>query len=64
MYFDEPGEAFDRPPGREIWPVIAVTAAFTLLFFVYTGPLLDGAASAAAALLPEAVDTVWDAAQR
>ena len=64
MYFDEPGEVFDRPPGREIWSVIAVTAAFTLLFFVYTGPLLDGAASAAAALLPEAVDTVWDAAQR
>ncbi len=64
MYFDEPGEAFDRPTGREIWSVIAVTAAFTLLFFAYTGPLLDGAASAAAALLPEAVDTVWDAAQR
>ena len=64
MYFDEPGEAFDSPPGREIWPVIAATAAFTLLFFVWSGPLLDSATAAATALLPEAADTAWNAAQR
>ena len=64
MYFDEPGEAFDSPPGREIWPVIAATAAFTLLFFVWSGPLLDSAAAAAVALLPEAADTAWNATQR
>jgi len=50
MYFDEPGDAFDRPVGRELTWVIGLTAAFTLFFFVYTGPVLDGAAAASRSL--------------
>ena len=51
MFFDEPADAFDRPMGGEIASVVWVTAFFTLLFFVYTGPLLAGADAAAQALV-------------
>jgi len=51
MYFDEPADSFDRPIGRELSWVIGITAAFTLLFFVYTGPVLDGADAAARSLV-------------
>ena len=50
MYFDEAGDAFDRPVGRELSWVIGLAAAFTLLFFVYTGPILDGADAASRSL--------------
>ncbi|MDA1071827.1 MAG: NADH-quinone oxidoreductase subunit NuoN [Proteobacteria bacterium] len=50
MYFDEPGDAFDRPVGRELSWVVGLSAAFTLLFFVYTDPVLDGAAAASQSL--------------
>ena len=50
MYFDEAGDAFDRPVGRELSWVIGIAAAFTLLFFVYTGPVLDGADAASRSL--------------
>jgi NADH-quinone oxidoreductase subunit N len=57
MYFDEPAERFDKPAGREISAVVLVTAVFTALFFIYTGPLLDGADAAANSLVvpPNAV---------
>ena len=52
MYFDDPVDELDKPIGREVWPVIGVTAAVTLLFFVYSGPLIDGTLAAAASLVP------------
>lgn len=64
MYFDEPVDGFDRPLGRELWFAIALTAAVTLLFFVYTGPLLDGAEAAALALAPDGFDGAWAAPVR
>jgi len=51
MYFDEPAEDLDPPVGREVWPVIVVTAAVTLLFFVYSGPLIDSTQAAADSLV-------------
>ena len=50
MYFDEPAEAFDKPIGREMSLILTATAVVILLFFVFPGPLLDGAEVAAAAL--------------
>ncbi len=52
MYFDEAGDPFDRPMGRELSLVLAGTGLFTLLFFVYPAPLLSAAQAAAAALMP------------
>ena len=50
MYFDEPGEAFDRPIGPDMTVILTVTAVFTLFFFVFPEPLIGNAAAAAAAL--------------
>ncbi|HLF58511.1 MAG TPA: NADH-quinone oxidoreductase subunit NuoN, partial [Alphaproteobacteria bacterium] len=50
MYFDEPKDALARPINRELAWVIAATGFFTLLFFVYPGPVLTRAGAAAAAL--------------
>ena len=50
MYFDDPVETFDRPLGREMSAILTATAVAILLFFVFPGPLLDGAEAAAAAL--------------
>ncbi|MEM7123346.1 MAG: NADH-quinone oxidoreductase subunit NuoN [Pseudomonadota bacterium] len=58
MYFDDPAEKFDSPAGREITYVVLITAAFTALFFLYTGPLLSGADAAATALMPATGDAV------
>jgi NADH-quinone oxidoreductase subunit N len=49
MYFDAPGEAFDRRPSM-IGFVAAATGLFTLFFFLFPGPLVAAAGSAAAAL--------------
>ena len=49
MYFDAPVEAFDRRPSM-IGFVAAATGLFTLLFFLFPGPLVAAAGSAAAAL--------------
>ncbi len=43
MYFDEPADAFDRMPGRELGLIQAAAAAFTLFFFLFPGPLLRAA---------------------
>ncbi len=50
MYFDEPGDLFDRPIGREISVVLAVSAVVVLFFFVYPAPITAGARTAAASL--------------
>ena len=50
MYFDEPAEAFDQPIGREMALILVGTALVILLFFVFPGPIVDGAAAAANAL--------------
>jgi NADH-quinone oxidoreductase subunit N len=50
MYFDEPVEVLDRAISGEVSLVIAGTSLFTLLFFFFPAPLLDGAAAAAASL--------------
>lgn len=49
-YFDDPGDAIDRP-GRVLSLVVAGTALFTFpVFFVVASPILSGAAAAAGAL--------------
>ena len=53
MYFDEAAEPFDRPLGKGLGGVVTITGIVTLLFFFVMSPLLDGAATAAAALIAE-----------
>ena len=50
MYFDEPAEAFDSAPGREISTIVAVTALVTVFFFIGLAPVLTGAEAAASVL--------------
>ncbi len=50
MYFDEPADAFDRMPGRELGLIQAATAAFTLFFFLFPGPLVRAAEQAVKSL--------------
>ena len=50
MYFDEPGESFDRLPGREVGFVLAGTGLFTAFFFIVPSPVLSAAATAAKSL--------------
>ena len=49
MYFDEPKEAME-PMRLELRVVLAVAGAFNLLFFVYPGPLVSAATTAAKSL--------------
>ncbi len=49
MYFDEPADEFD-PVALELKVIVGVAGAFTVLFFVYPGPLVSAAANAAASL--------------
>ena len=50
MYFDEPADAFDRAPGREISVIVTITALVTIFFFIGLAQVLDGAEAAAAVL--------------
>jgi NADH-quinone oxidoreductase subunit N len=50
MYFDEPGEPFERPIGAEMGTIITATCLFNVLFFIYPVPIIVGAQAAAAAL--------------
>jgi len=52
MYFDEPGEVLAKPVRSELGAVMTVTGLFTILFFVFPGPLLAAAGTAAKALFP------------
>ena len=49
MYFDAPQAAFDRRPAA-VSLVVTVTGLFTLLFFLFPGPFVSAAGSAAAVL--------------
>ncbi len=49
MYFDAPAAGFDRKPSSVSF-VATVTGLFTLLFFLFPGPFVTAAGSAAAAL--------------
>ena len=49
MYFDEPKEAME-PMRVELRVVLAIAGAFNLLFFVYPGPLVSAATTAAKSL--------------
>ena len=51
MYFDEPGQPFDRDMGWSVGAVATVATLFSLLFVVNTGRLLEYAGGAAQALL-------------
>jgi NADH-quinone oxidoreductase subunit N len=50
MYFDEPAEAFDRSPGREVTVIVTITGIITVFFFIGLAPVLNGAEAAAAVL--------------
>jgi NADH-quinone oxidoreductase subunit N len=51
MYFDEPvAAAYDKPIGREMQAVLLISAVVVLFFFIYPGPVVDGADQVAAAL--------------
>ena len=50
MYFDEPADAFDRMPGRELGLIQAAAAAFNLFFFLFPGPLVRAAEQAVKSL--------------
>ena len=50
MYFDEPADAFDRMPGRELGVIQALAAAFVLFFFLFPGPLVRAAEQAVKSL--------------
>jgi NADH-quinone oxidoreductase subunit N len=50
MYFDESIGTFDRPIAAELKGVVFITAVVTLFFFVFPGPIVGGAETAAAAL--------------
>lgn len=47
IYFDEPGDAFERPVGREIGIILVGAGTFTFLFFVHPALIVDGAGVAA-----------------
>jgi len=51
MYFDEPAAHFERPLGGEVTVLMAAAGLFTMFFFVYPGPLVAWARTAAAALV-------------
>ena len=50
MYFDEAGDPLDKPLGREMTIVIGGTSLLIVLFFLYPGPIISSAATAAASL--------------
>ncbi|MEI6558455.1 MAG: NADH-quinone oxidoreductase subunit NuoN [Rhodospirillaceae bacterium] len=53
MYFDETSaEPIDRQDDPRLTYVLAATAVFTLMFFIFPVPILNGAATAAASLFP------------
>jgi NADH-quinone oxidoreductase subunit N len=50
MYFDEAVGSFDRPIGREMQAVLAISAIIIMFFFVYPGLVVGSADAVAAAL--------------
>ncbi|TAN64353.1 MAG: NADH-quinone oxidoreductase subunit N, partial [Magnetospirillum sp.] len=54
MYFDEPTEVLDRPVGRSMALVMAVSTLVVLAFTFVPAPLVTGAKAAASVLFPPA----------
>jgi NADH-quinone oxidoreductase subunit N len=54
MYFDEATESFDRPLGRSMALVMAVSTVVVLVFTFVPAPLVSSAKAAAAVLFPAA----------
>lgn len=50
MYFDDAAEPLERPIGKGVGAVLAVTAVITVLFFIGLSPVLEIADAAAASL--------------
>ena len=50
MYFDEPAEAFDRPMGRSLAAIVAVSSALVVAFIAFQTPIVRAAEVAAAVL--------------
>ncbi len=51
MYFDEAVEPFEGPIGRDMALILTASSAIILLLFAFPGPVLEGAAAAAASLI-------------
>ena len=49
MYFDEPAKGFEPMPA-ELKAILGVTGLFNLLYFIYPGPLVQAASTAAKSL--------------
>jgi NADH-quinone oxidoreductase subunit N len=52
MFFDDVGEALERPVSGALGVMLAVGAVFTFFFFMLPGPLVAAADAAAASLFP------------
>ena len=52
MFFDDVGEALDRPVSGALGVMLAIGAVFTFFFFMLPGPLVAAADAAAASLFP------------
>ena len=50
MYFDEPAEAFDKPMGRSLAAIIAVSSVLVVAFIAFQTPIVRAAEVAAAVL--------------
>ena len=50
MYFDEPAEAFDKPMGRSLAAIVAVSSVLVVAFIAFQTPIVRAAEVAAAVL--------------
>ena len=50
MYFDEPAEAFDRPMGRSLGAIVAVSSVLVVVFIAFQTPIVRAAEIAATVL--------------
>ena len=50
MYFDEPAEAFDKPMGRSLGAIIAVSSVLVVVFIAFQTPIVRAAEIAATVL--------------
>ena len=50
MYFDEPAEAFDKPMGRSLGAIVAVSSVLVVVFIAFQTPIVRAAEIAATVL--------------
>ncbi len=50
MYFDEPAEAFDKPMGRSLAAIAAVSSVLVVVFIAFQTPIVRAAEIAATVL--------------